>query len=782
MLSGGTGDDTLYGDAGNDTLSGGSGKDKLYGGDGNDTLDGGDGDDVLEGGKGNDTYIHRIGVFAGKDKIVDTGGSDRLSIEGLTGNFTAVAATATGTLSDGTTYRGIEHFTIRATGSGDNVIVTGAGNDVISSYDGNDTLKGGAGHDELDTGRGVDHAEGGDGNDEVLFGAGGADTGSGGAGTDKLTVIRDGTDALTFRVVGNTATLSDGSSFTDFEIFSVSFGNGDDVVESVGSAQSVAFFGNGGNDTLIGSAGNDRLSGGDGNDTLTGKGGDDDIDGGYGDDTIDAGTGNDRIVDSGGRNTIVAGSGNDEVHLQSYSYGSVIVMENTVDLGDGNDRLNAYMRVGEKLDAQGGAGIDSARLDFSTFTKSLTFTLSATASVTNASVTLKGFEIIDITGGGGNDTFTGGSRDDVLRGGDGVDTLKGGDGHDFISGDSGNDKLYGGNGNDTIYGDSYLFNKGRDVIDAGAGNDTVYAGLGDTADGGSGNDALWVMLTEQKKDYTLTFSKTIKLDSKTVYKNFESLGYMGSQGKDIVTGSSADDYIDGGLGNDTLKGGKGNDRLSDGAGNDKLYGQDGNDYFYRSIAGGKDLFDGGAGADTLIFHTGGISAIVDLEKQSKNDGSAKGLEIRSIETIIGSYLDDDLRGNSAANRLDGGYGDDVLQGRGGNDILTGGSGDDWLTGGSGKDKFVFDFGSRGGDGDVITDFTRGTDKLAISGYSFGMSKTVNLVTGADPAARDTKPVFLFETDNGRLWYDADGKGDADKELIATLQGVTKLSTGDFEFI
>ena len=260
---------------------------------------------------------------------------------------------------------------------------------------------------------------------------------------------------------------------------------------------------------------------------------------------------------------------------------------------------------------------------------------------------------------------------------------------------------------------------------------------------------------------------------------------IAGEGNDTVRGSFQNDYITGDEGDDTLYGDSGDDMIDGGAGADRLYGGSGRDMLMagRLETASGDVVDGGSGTDTLFFSTAGLSTIVDLEKQSKNDGSAKGLEIRSIETIIGSYLDDDIRGNASANRLDGGYGDDVLQGRGGNDVLTGGGGDDWLTGGSGKDRFVFDAAGRGGDGDVITDFTRGTDKLGVDGYGFGMGKTVNLVTGADPTAKSTKPVFLFETDNGRLWYDADGKGgNADPELIATLQGVTRLSTGDFDLL
>ncbi len=56
-VDGGTGNDVIWTDQGNDTLIGGEGNDWLDGGAGNDTLTGGEGDDILNGGTGNDTLI-----------------------------------------------------------------------------------------------------------------------------------------------------------------------------------------------------------------------------------------------------------------------------------------------------------------------------------------------------------------------------------------------------------------------------------------------------------------------------------------------------------------------------------------------------------------------------------------------------------------------------------------------------------------------------------------------------------------------------------------------------
>ena len=64
VLNGNGGNDTLYGNNGNDTLDGGTGVDSLYGGDGNDTIiwDAGDNLAQVLGGTGTDTLVVRNGT------------------------------------------------------------------------------------------------------------------------------------------------------------------------------------------------------------------------------------------------------------------------------------------------------------------------------------------------------------------------------------------------------------------------------------------------------------------------------------------------------------------------------------------------------------------------------------------------------------------------------------------------------------------------------------------------------------------------------------------------
>lgn len=75
LITGGEGDDSLYGLTGNDQLVGGKGKDHLYGGIGEDRLIGGKGQDELYGDEGNDW------LTGGKsnDLLVGGGGEDRIN-------------------------------------------------------------------------------------------------------------------------------------------------------------------------------------------------------------------------------------------------------------------------------------------------------------------------------------------------------------------------------------------------------------------------------------------------------------------------------------------------------------------------------------------------------------------------------------------------------------------------------------------------------------------------------------------------------------------------------
>lgn len=111
---------------------------------------------------------------------------------------------------------------------------------------------------------------------------------------------------------------------------------------------------------------------------------------------------------------------------------------------------------------------------------------------------------------------------------------------------------------------------------------------------------------------------------------------------------------------DFLTGGAGNDWLSGGAGNDTLLGLAGND----SVQGGADAdwLDGGAGTDTLSYAASTSGVSVNLFTGVGIGGEADGDVITGFEHVVGSVQNDLLTGDSAANRLDGGNGNDTLVG------------------------------------------------------------------------------------------------------------------------
>lgn len=68
-INGGSGDDVIIANAGNDTLRGFGGSDYIFGGSGFDNIDGGADDDYLDGGSGLNTYIVDDSISFGNDII-----------------------------------------------------------------------------------------------------------------------------------------------------------------------------------------------------------------------------------------------------------------------------------------------------------------------------------------------------------------------------------------------------------------------------------------------------------------------------------------------------------------------------------------------------------------------------------------------------------------------------------------------------------------------------------------------------------------------------------------
>ena len=186
---------------------------------------------------------------------------------------------------------------------------------------------------------------------------------------------------------------------------------------------------------------------------------------------------------------------------------------------------------------------------------------------------------------------------------------------------------------------------------------------------------------------------------------------------------------------------------------------------------------------------------VDLAASTGSGGDAAGDTVAGFEGVIGSEGADVLSGDAGANQLRGGGGGDALSGRAGNDglygeagddTLDGGAGADRLTGGAGADFFRFALSSEGTD--TITDFDPAADFVQVSAAGFGgglvagmnLAATGRFIANTSGVANSAAGTgqFVYETDVGRLWWDADGAGAGARVSIATFTGLPALTAAD----
>jgi Ca2+-binding RTX toxin-like protein len=300
-------------------------------------------------------------------------------------------------------------------------------------------------------------------------------------------------------------------------------------------------------------------------------------------------------------------------------------------------------------------------------------------------------------------------------------------GNDTVTGTGLDDKLSGFAGDDTFVGGG-----GKDAIDGGAGMDTasyLTSSAGVTVNlqlgTGTGGDAQGDTLTGIEK-------------------------LIGSKFADKLTGSAGDNIlIDGGRGIDTLAGQGGNDSYAvhnagtviveaAGAGNDRV----------------------GAGVLTFVL-AAGVSA-----------------ELLNTTSLKATHAIN-LTGNDLVQLVRGNAGDNVLDGKGGNDILHGMGG---------KDTFVFSSALGASNVDTIADFKAADDTINLENGVFTALTTTGALAAssfqanATGAATDADDRIIYETDTGKLFYDADGNGSGAAVHFATLTGNPTLTAADFVVI
>ena len=391
-----------------------------------------------------------------------------------------------------------------------------------------------------------------------------------------------------------------------------------------------------------------------------------------------------------------------------------------------------------------------------------------------------------LEGGGGADTLDGGDGNDTLIGGAGADALIGGAGNDTASyadatagvtadldsslnsgdaaGDtySGIENLTGSALNDRLIGDA-----NANVFDGGAGNDTVtYV-------------STTIGVTASLANPTVNTGAAAG-DSYISIENLEGTSFAdvltGDNNNNMLFGRGGGDTLNGGGGADTLDGGDGNDTLIGGAGADALIGGASNDTAsYADATAGvtadladsslnsgdaagdtysgienltgsafndrligdanANVFDGGAGNDTVTYVSTTIGVTASLANPSVNTGAAAGDSYISIENLEGTSLADVLTGDNNDNMLFGRGGGDTLNGGDGNDILyasdTPTTGTfEFLNGGLGVDTADYKFADAAVTAVLGTTASDGTNGFATFGFTTDIYNSIENLSGS----------------------------------------------------
>ena len=695
ILAGGDAADTISGLDGNDTLDGGAGRDSLDGGSGDDRITGGADNDTLSGGGGTDTFVFATGY--GEDRITDFDAEmDRISLAGAADAADVILANNGADIevrwSGGTiTLEGEDHDGVSAA---DFVGLSGVVRRVLTGTDGvNDVLTGGDGNDTISGLGGSDQLAGGGGADTFLFAAA--------HGSDTITDFDDLADIISLDGVGDASDVTVANDGSDVR---VTWSGG--TITLAGETHSditAADFGlatGAVSRDLTGTENDDTLTGGGGADTISGLGGGDELSGGGGADRLIGGPSNDRLTGGGGADTFVflAGHGNDTIS----------------DFDDRTDTisLNGVADAADVTVANHGGDV---RVMWSGGVIVL-------ASEAQGSITAADFNLTE------------GAVSRELTGTDDADTLTGGDGADTISGLGGGDELNGGAGDDVF------------VFASGHGSDTIadFMEGSDTISLTGVEDAAGITIANAGGDVVATWSGGTIIVAEELHGGITAADFGLTEGavRRNLIGTENAETLTGGDEADTISGLGGNDTLDGGAGNDSLSGGGGEDAFVFASGHGRDTiidFDAGedrisldgtgeaadvtivnSGVDVEVRWSGGIIVLASEEHGDITASNFAGPVGTISRELIGSDNPEMLTGGAGSDRLSGLAGNDTLRGLGGNDTLlggtgrdrlSGGAGSDVLTGGDGADVFVFNEFN----GDMITDFDDGSDKILLQG-------------------------------------------------------------------
>jgi Ca2+-binding RTX toxin-like protein len=783
--------------------------DVLIGNDGANTLDGGRGGDSMAGNAGDDTYL----VNSKRDVVRELAGGGNDTIIVLNANlklkhianvenifYANGAAAPSGTSAMLNAAAAAALAPVLTGDNGNNTLDGGAGDDVIfglrgddlliggrdslasrdinntidiadlsdqtESDDGNDRLFGGKGNDTLLGGQGDDTLEGGAG-DDVMSGQAGVDVFKGGKGVDTVDYSKESPFQLLVNLETNTASGGTASGDT-FDSIENLIGSDDRIDRFIGTDDDNHFWGQGGGDYFNGRGGNDILDGGNDGDIIYGEDGNDTIIGGAAQDYLNGGKGIDTVVYSGSpagvtidllHGTAIGGDGDGEVQI----VGRGATIKHDILVGFENARGSAFadhLIGNDKANSLKGAGGDDT-----------------------------------LTGGGGRDTLNGGAGNDTADYADAskgvkaflassffspdqyrsIENLAGSAHNDVLSGDNGANVLIGQGGRDTLYGQ-----RGADILlgdfapqgDAPPqpGMGTGYATLAADATNNSIAAAFDISNNFSLADDPDIFDSTTTLHT-TVNATGNGQGgfYKVTLAAGTIITIDIDHTADPDV-HDSIV------RLVDANGNVLAQNDDG-------------------GGDPGSSH-GRDSSLVFVVTESADYYVVEG---RWNENLPGDGWDESVPAGSTyelnvsvefppAPSVPGTAGRDDLDGGRGNDLLDGGLGKDTLTGGAGDDNFRFSTALGNGNVDRITDFTVADDTIQLDSTIFASAGAVGALgvgafhKSAAGVAHDADDRIIYDTNEGYLYYDADGSDIGAAVRFARLSTNLHLHSTDFVIV
>jgi Ca2+-binding RTX toxin-like protein len=720
---------------------------------------------ILSGAAGNDT----LDGGAGADALAGGTDNDTYVVDNSGDVVTEAQAAGTDTVQSSVTHTlaaNVEHLILIGAAA-----INGIGNSLANHITGNSAAN-------------------------LLNGSSGADTLIGGAGNDTY-VIDSSSDVVTEVLAAGTDTVQSSVTHTlaaNLENLTLT---GTTAINGTGNSLANILTGNTATNILNGGLGADTLTGGLGNDTYVVDSTGDLITelAGAGNDTIQSATTYSLLdTDGAGSNggnvehlaltgtAAINGTGNSLANSLTGNSGA-----NTLAGGDGNDTLNGG--TGNDV-LSGGNGTDTASFagNLVGVQVSLTFT---TSQDTGAGIdTLSAIE--NLTGSSYDDTLIGNSLANVIDGGAGLDLLMGGLGNDTYIVDSLGDVVSeeANEGTDTVQAKvSYkLGDNVENIVLLGTGNLSALGnGLANTLTGNAGSNLLNGSSGSDTVSYSNasgTVTASLATNTATGYGSDTFIGIenlTGGNYGDTLTGNSLANVLDGGAGNDTMTGGDGSDTYylrdtgdvvsetnatASSGGTDTVYSYLATHTLGSNVENGRILSTGaanltgnslanvlyaGAGNNTLDGGTG-TDAVSYAYGLAGTTGVTVSLAVSGAQTTGGSGSDTLV----AIENLTGSAYADNLTGNALANTLNGGAGNDVLTGGAGTDSLIGGLGNDTFDFNALSELGLGSTRDVISGWNAGDKIDLTTIDWNTTTAGDQAFAYIgsgvFTATSGQVRY------------------------------